>query len=66
MAIKINRTIEIMARLEKEGKVKVMNDDPKFREKRKEWNRYMAEVRRDSKRRSFNSWMAASKFLLTS
>ncbi|SKA38132.1 hypothetical protein SAMN04488128_104392 [Chitinophaga eiseniae] len=65
MAIKLNRAQEIMDRLEREGKVRVMDDCPEFRKRQKERNKYMEEVRRECNRISFNSWIAASKLLLT-
>lgn len=65
MAIKLNKAREIMARLEKEGKIQVMDDCPEFRKRQKERNKYMEEVRRECNRISFNSWIAASKLLLT-
>lgn len=65
MAIKLNRAQEIIARLEKEGKVRVMDNCPEYIASLKEWNKFAEEVRRECNRISFNSWIAASKLLLT-
>lgn len=66
MVIKLNRSEEILARLQKEGKSKVLDDDPEFLKRMKEIEKRMEEVRRESRIIAALSWMDASTFIITS
>lgn len=65
MAIKIDGAKEIFAKLEKEGEAHVV-DSPEYWQDIKEINRRMEEFRRESRMKRQNSWIAASKFFITS
>lgn len=65
MAIKIDGAKEILAKLEKEGKTKVMDDDPEYRKEMFEMEKRMEEFRRQEKIKSHNAWIAASKIVFT-
>ena len=63
MYIKINKTDEILARLKKEGKIRVL-DGPEDLKKILEMNKYMEDIHRDYLYKSAMSEISAAKTIL--
>jgi hypothetical protein len=65
MAIKINGREEVIARLNAEGKRRIM-DSPEDHARRERMNDYLEEARRECMRIARASEMEAAKFIITS
>ncbi len=63
MLKRISKTAEIDARLEKEGKTRVLNSESDFK-KMNQVNKYMEEVRKDYQLKESKSLITASQVVL--
>lgn len=64
MYIKINKTDEILARLKKEGKIRVLDSSEDLKKKILEMNKYMEDIHRDYLYKSAMSEISAAKIIL--